>query len=252
MLAYYSWIPIVNAWTLFAPKDPVVPPQLLELLLYSSTALMFVLARRGLQAYRIDRFTLVAFLLFGSFLRIARAPSDPWETGITYCVFLPIALVVVFFAIRSRHARGDWAPVQLAWIASGLALGLAFGLVVARTSAGLAGFTSMPEPAAQLSLAGIAFTFSFAMGHSAILEEPVGRGFLWGFLEQRNWKPAVIWLVQAAVFWVSHLRYIESPFTFWAALPIGGLMFGWLSWRSGSVAAALLAHAAYNTVGAYY
>jgi membrane protease YdiL (CAAX protease family) len=99
---------------------------------------------------------------------------------------------------------------------------------------------------------GLLIGFLSFLGNSAVLEEPAFRGFLWGYLEDFRWKPIQIWLLQAAMFLLAHLRYIDRPFTFLVAVPAAGLLFGWLSWKSRSIAASLVAHAAYNSIATYF
>jgi membrane protease YdiL (CAAX protease family) len=89
-----------------------------------------------------------------------------------------------------------------------------------------------------------------AMSRAVILEEPVFRGFLWGFLRERGWNEKVIWLSQAALFWLAHLNYVQRPYTFWLVIPLSGLVYGWLAWKSRSLAPSMLAHAAYNSLAA--
>jgi membrane protease YdiL (CAAX protease family) len=112
------------------------------------------------------------------------------------------------------------------------------------------------EPSIQttrpLTAVGLAVVFLAFLADSAIQEEAVFRGFLWGYLETLGLKQPMIWLLQAGLFWIAHLRYLDRPFTFWLALPASGLLLGWLSWKSKSISASVLAHAAYNSMASYF
>jgi membrane protease YdiL (CAAX protease family) len=79
--------------------------------------------------------------------------------------------------------------------------------------------------------------------NAATYEEPLFRGFLWGLLSQRGWRAGLIWLFQAAVFWLSHIVYIiHFPISFWVIVPLIGLALGLIAWRARDIAPAMLAH----------
>jgi membrane protease YdiL (CAAX protease family) len=87
----------------------------------------------------------------------------------------------------------------------------------------------------------------YHLGFAPLIEEPLFRGFLWGYLRQLNWREGWIWLVQAALFTSAHLYFANQfPLTFWVLIPAAGLLFGLLTWSSRSIAPAILAHALIN------
>ena len=250
-LYFLLFVPLIS-FTAPTGSDPVDPSiQALQLLAYAITALMIGVARLSLTEFRIDKLTVILFLLFGTFLRLPSSTDDPSSVYSIYYGFGVVALALVGLILRSRSARNRWAPVSWGWLGLGLisGLGLALAIALLGTIASGSRFSLYTGP--PLTTAGLIFAFLYAMGHSAIIEEPAFRGFLWGYLEQHRWKGVGIWLFQGALFWLSHFRYFDRPLMFWVALPAGGLIFGWLSWRSRSVAACLVAHAAYNGLGAF-
>jgi membrane protease YdiL (CAAX protease family) len=226
--------------------------QRLELAVYVISAAMLAVARTSFREFRIDRLTLILFIVFGTVLRIpspseVTTPSDP-----IYYAYGLIALALAIVVIRSRQFRGRWARTNWRWLVLGLFLAVVLGLFLATVASVFSRLSIALLPARQITTGAFFLTFLSEMGHSAILEEPAFRGLLWGYLEQRGWHPASIWQFQAALFWLAHLRYIDTPFTFWIAVPAGGLLLGWLSWKSKSISASLLAHAAYNSLGALF
>ena len=81
-----------------------------------------------------------------------------------------------------------------------------------------------------------------------IAEEPFFRGFLWGALRRAGWEDVWIWAFQAALFWLAHIYWLgRSPVSFWV-VPLGGLVFGILAWRSRSIAVSMVAHGLVNGV----
>lgn len=90
----------------------------------------------------------------------------------------------------------------------------------------------------------------YQIGYAAVNEEPVFRGFLWGFLRKSGWRDIWIWLFQAGLFVFAHLYYIDSaPISFWFIIPLYALVFGWLAWRSRSISTSIVAHGVSNGLG---
>lgn len=226
--------------------------QNLDFAMYVIIAAMMAVARTSLRAFRIDRFSVFLFIAFGTVLRIPPQSALSSAYGPIYYAFGLIALALVGVVLRSRENRAGLAGTDWRWLVLGPFLGVVLALVLGTLASVFSRGNIRLQAAWPVTTGGLFLTFLYHMGHSAILEEPAFRGFLWGYLEQHRWHPASIWQLQAVVFWLAHLRYLEHPFTFWVALPIGGLVFGWLSWKSKSISASLLAHAAYNTVGAFF
>jgi membrane protease YdiL (CAAX protease family) len=89
--------------------------------------------------------------------------------------------------------------------------------------------------------------FLYQLGFAAVSEEPLFRGFLWGYLRKSGLRDTWVWLVQAGLFMSAHLYFKDAlPFNFWVAVPAAGLILGLLAWRSRSTGAGMMAHAAYN------
>jgi membrane protease YdiL (CAAX protease family) len=89
--------------------------------------------------------------------------------------------------------------------------------------------------------------FVYHLGFASISEEPLFRGFLWGYLRRLGWKDIWIWPAQAAIFMSAHLYFIDAlPFEFWIVVPLAGLILGLFAWWSRSIAPGMMAHAAFN------
>jgi membrane protease YdiL (CAAX protease family) len=96
-----------------------------------------------------------------------------------------------------------------------------------------------------VSSTGLAFLYQ--IGFAAVSEEPLFRGFLWGYLRREGWREAWTWLFQAAVFTSAHMYFMDAlAFDFWIVVPLAGLILGLFAWRTRSIAPGMLAHAAYN------
>lgn len=216
---------------------------------YLLTALLVWHERDRLSDHHIDTAALVILILGKPLQLLMRALSIPaaWpESSRPYLLWLPIsigllvALVLARPRLKSMRAR-DWL-----WLLAASVIGIAFG---ALTGYGI----RMQNPyraTRRLTTALVAFGPLQQMLHAGMAEEPLFRGFLWGALRRARWKEVWIWLLQAALFWISHIYYLGNvPFSFWVLVPAGGLLFGLVAWRSRSIAASMLAHGFANGVG---
>lgn len=252
LIVYFIWIVAVNIWAAFSPNASQATGYLFEFAAFAITTAMLVVARASPGRFRIDRLTAVLLVLFATILRLQRPEEVGSAPDPTYFAFAIVAVVIAAVVIRSRGTDRKWAGTSPGWLALGLVSGTALGLFMQSLASLFYRGEATPAASYPITIGALVLTFIYTMGHTAILEEPIGRGFLWGYFELRGWRPVRIWLLQAALFWLGHLRLVDSPVTFWLALPLGGLMLGWFSWHSRSVSAGLLAHAAYNTLGAFY
>lgn len=161
--------------------------------------------------------------------------------------FLGLSILLVL----SLRGRGifSWGRLRerAAWI-PGLSLGC-ISLSAALILPGAVALLVQSNNSDLFAALAIRYSLEFfqQMGHAAILEEPIFRGFLWGYLAERGWNDRRILLAQAGLFWLAHLpRNYAQPVVPFLTLPAGGLFYGWLARRTRSVAASMVAHAIYN------
>jgi len=216
---------------------------LLEVSIYSVTAALIWRAGPILRQFNIDRNSVIAFVLFGVVLRTGTLGAPALVEIASYLMLLGVSirLVVLLRASRSLPPSRGLKPALMGLVVGGL-----FSAVVA-----IPGFLADEWSSARsLSALGVPLALGFvhAMSHSAILEEPVFRGFLWGYLDARGWGERRIWLAQAGLFWLAHARYVATPYTFWFTVPASGLLFGWMAWKSRSVFPSMIAHGFYNAL----
>lgn len=79
-------------------------------------------------------------------------------------------------------------------------------------------------------------------------EEPLFRGFLWGYLKGNRWPEWLIWIFQAGLFGLAHAYYFydfADPWI-WQRTFLGGLIFGLIAWKTRSVVASALVHGVVN------
>jgi hypothetical protein len=167
---------------------------------------------------------------------------------------LVVWLIAIAFALGiwwKRSKLPGITSIGLRWLFIGIAAGLL-------TSVALSFFMSLQIPGIELSgdlsakdvrsmLSTIPAAFLHQIAYAAISEEPLFRGFLWGWLKKLNWHEAWIWLFQAGLFMIGHIYYItRAPILFWIVVPVDGLIFGFLAWRSRTIASSMAAHGMTN------
>jgi len=93
------------------------------------------------------------------------------------------------------------------------------------------------------------FLFITQLNNAALSEEPLFRGFIWGYLKKRNWKEHWILLFQAFIFSLGHIYYLPKlPIAFLGTF-FAGLVFGLVVWKSKSISASIVVHGLANSMG---
>jgi membrane protease YdiL (CAAX protease family) len=236
----------MRAFTWMRTSNWVLP--IYEVGTYLLTAVLIWSERDRLAENHVDRLALT-ILILGKLVELLlsglRSPWGRYLAGDAYLLYLPVAagLLVGLGLARTRLDRlgvRKWLWVVVA-VVVGAFTGAFCGWVARigfgwRMSSSLAWDRVLILSAQQLLYAGIA-------------EEPLFRGFLWGALRRKGWRDHRIWLAQAALFWLAHIYWLgRSPVSFWVIVPLGGLVFGLLAWRSRSIAVSMVAHGFVNGV----
>jgi membrane protease YdiL (CAAX protease family) len=163
----------------------------------------------------------------------------------TFCFPIGIGL---FAAMRRSKVKFPSPPKNLfRWMLLGAILAIGADLFI--MYAGL-------EPSNPRSLQSASLFFLISAGlvqmtNAAVMEEPLFRGFLWGYLRKARWNNVWIWLFQAALFTAGHIYYLSTePFFPWLIrMMIPSLLIGFVAWRSRSIAASMVAHGFFNAAG---
>lgn len=213
---------------------------------YLLTALLIWWEQDRLAEFHIDKLVLIMFILGKPLEFILYQPGMPdsfQSNTAVYVLYLPIAigLVIALWLTRPRLPKlsvKSWGWVGIGGLA-GIALAAYFAAVFRIASPGFG--KAMPTSTELI------FSPLWQMLYAGLGEEPFFRGFLWGGLRKTGLKDVWIWLLQTALFWLSHLATLMyAPISFWLIIPVGGLVFGWLAWRSRSIAPSIVAHGLAN------
>lgn len=161
-----------------------------------------------------------------------------------FCFPIGIGL---FRAMRRHQARFPAPPATLwRWALLGAMLAIACNIFI--VSLGIA----PREP----GLVSASFGFLIPavliqMTMAAVWEEPLFRGFIWGYLRRAHWKDIWIWPFQALLFTLAHVYYLETeavgPWFLRIMLP--ALVIGFIAWRAKSIFASMVTHGFFNASG---
>jgi membrane protease YdiL (CAAX protease family) len=213
---------------------------------YLVTALLIWSERDRLRDFNIDTLALAFFALgkpvqvMLGLLNIPGWPHMPFDVAIMAAG----AVVLVAAWLRKRQSMPGFNPANWIWLLIAVLIGTICGVLFALS---LRNFN--PEVRHAVSLADFFFVPLIQLMNAATYEEPLFRGFLWGYLRKLGWRDLWIWLFQAFLFWFGHLYYLfVSPFSLWIIVPLGGLLLGWLAWRTRSVAVSMVGHGFINGI----
>lgn len=195
-----------------------------------------------LYSFHIDKFFIFIFFLFGSLFRF-RGIDNFLTLLFEFLLFLFILIFSVAFIkrkiqIKSFSVINKW---NLLAIFSGFLL--AFLIILLNP---LIQYDNTKRFSILLFTGIFLKNLFIEIGLSAIIEEPIYRGFLWGTLLKRNWPEFKILFFQAFLFWISHISYLNQPFTFWITAPSISLLLGYLTMKSKSIIPPLITHVIYN------
>ena len=215
---------------------------------YLLTALLIWFERDRLSDDHVDVLALIILILGKPIELLLSRSRSPFRRPLgssAYLLYLPIAAGLLVGLARARPRLGRPGARRWAWVA----LGVLAGVVVGAFSGWLARLEVGPPPGQRLTLAALTLLPVQQMLYAGIAEEPFFRGFLWGALRRAGWKDVWIWVLQAVLFWLAHIYWLgRSACSFWVIVPLGGIVFGALAWRSRSIAVSMIAHGLVNGV----
>ncbi|HAL17688.1 MAG TPA: hypothetical protein DCP32_13380 [Anaerolineaceae bacterium] len=223
---------------------------------YLLTAILLIWESHSLPDYHITNFVIWLVILFKPLETIylsnlARLNSPLAFPKIPGLLIWLIALGLLWHFRTRLFTKGAVQKQDLRWVLLGALGGLVAVLIIAYP---MSFQVSPPDPRGKYSVLSVLInglkTIPYQIGYAAVSEEPVFRGFLWGYLRKNGWRDVWIWLFQAGLFSLAHLYYINTaPISFWFIVPLLALVQGWLVWRSRSIATSMVAHGVANGLG---
>lgn len=197
-----------------------------------------------LQTYGIDRLGLFVLLMLRPViltLQAIRYTSDlPSRVGL-----LVLALLAIWVARTVRISDLFSSP-------SGKALGFAL-LIGAVMGAGngvlIAVYQGVHIVVDRMDIFVVFQLFIIQLATASALDEFLFRGFLMGWLRQRQLRPAAIFTAVTLLYWMGHVHYLGGwPISFWIVTPIASAVLTGLAMKTRSATTSLLAHGVFNVV----
>jgi len=248
---------MVTAFRVLSGEPPVWVIPVYEVGTYLVIAGLLILLQYSLADYHIPPLATWIIILFRP-LETLYYPL--WLKGINSPMAFPgipslviwvtaIGLVIGLRPHLFRSAtvrRQDWI-----WILIGMGIGLATAIVMSfPLSLQMGSLSTLTKSSISYYLGQGLLAVPQQIGYAGVPEEPVFRAFLWGYLLKNGWRDFWIWGFQAVLFSLAHLYYLNTaPISFWLVVPVGGLVLGWLAWRSRSIASSMVAHGVLNGMG---
>jgi len=241
-------IPIIKSIEYFIHPLPGWMIQIFEVAMYLLIGILIFREKDNLVDYFIDKLSVVIFILsstiLGFFVLFYEAPM--------YWIALIFWGIAVSLIILLRKRRLNFEKIKAdtyAWLFTGFTIGifLSFFLAIPRYLALEEQFQKSSHTIVYLF---VLFLFSLVnqFVHASVIEEFMFRGFLWGCLRKFGMADKWILFVQAGLFWVAHINYIDRGYSFWVVVPLSGLVFGLLAWQSKSIATSMIAHSVVNAM----
>lgn len=205
--------------------------------------------RAQLSTYHIDPLFLWMFV-FGKPIEFALMLTGLTNTPSVYALiiyggYLLASLVIAKVIWELASNSNLQYRYSMPWVGVGVVIGLVCGT--------LSGFIISQ----QLVMSTISTSFGSVLvliiqqtSFAGLAEEPLFRGFLWGYLKKAGWTENRILVYQAILFLVAHLQYLFVGY--WRSLILTfllGLVFGWLVKQSRAISTTVVAHGLINGMG---
>jgi membrane protease YdiL (CAAX protease family) len=223
---------------------------------YFLTACLIWWERERLTDFNIDKLALGIIILFGPMLtlvlKIWKASNNPLTFPNLPSISFWLISIGLFLALWMSHTPLPKLTIKsFGWFGFGIVVALLIALIMGYVESFKISQVQLPRNANILWLFtnNLPSVFIFQLGLAAVAEEPLFRGFLWGYLQKAGWNNIWIWIFQAVLFMLGHLYFIQkAPLSFWLIVPFTGLVCGALVWRSKTISSSLAAHATLNAL----
>jgi len=160
------------------------------------------------------------------------------EANVWYEILISICLLVVLLSYRPKLRKRSVNEIII-WLTIAVVVGICSGVLTGNILSIQVSERSPYHPTIPFILE----LLFIQLGNAAVIEEPLLRGFLWGFLLSKHWKVHWIWLIQAGLFMLAHIYYLGTfNYSLFIIVPFSGLVFGLLVWRSKSIGTSMIAH----------
>lgn len=234
----------------FLPIENQMGAAIYETSTYLLTAILIWWERDRLIDFHIDTLSLL-LIIFARPLQTLILLE--WKVDSPLVPPQPMGFLIwlVSFVLIISLWKSGFRPGRISrqnWIAIAIGLFIGIGVsVLENLDVFVSSFGNSSRVVSTPQLSSSALVLLYHVGFAPINEEPLFRGFLWGYLRQLKWKETGILFFQAALFTSAHVYFASQyPLRFWLFIPCVAILLGLLTWRTRSIAPAILTHGAIN------
>ena len=209
------------------------------------TAILIWWERKRLEQFHIG-YGAIGIFIFGPFIFIiALAFYNPFGTNVNIPWGQILISTLLFIALVIQHPK-------LMKITTKSVLWIFISLLVGILGGALSGYILSivrPTPSSgTITFPMFIILFIRQLTLAATLEEPLFRGFLWGYLKGLGWKDVWICFFQAGLFLIAHSYYITINLVLFINVFIFSFIMGFVAWKSRSIAKSMIVHGLNNSV----
>ena len=224
-----------------------------ELAAFCITLILIISNRSRLFIYKIDLSALLLILLFRPLDSILMSSwGMTWITstkrwgGIAICV-LSFLVLIVFIIRRKDFVLNGQLRENAYSILLGIVGGIIGVLIISVPIVIYGRIKQTPMTIEKSSFMDCILMFAHQTGYAAVYEEPIFRGFLWGYLESKGLKEVRILLIQAGLFTLGHFYYFPNTlYSFLFIVPVCSLILGILVKKTKTISSSIVAHGFIN------
>lgn len=214
---------------------------------YILTAILIFLEKNRLQKFNINLFAIIIFILFPMIkpiIYVVTADYVPWKMIPFSKVQILVSIILCLTILKSHtEIKRENLVYYVKWSIISVLIGIFTAIALGYF---YKPFVTRGEIHASVPI--FIFNFITQLTNAAISEEPLFRGFIWGYLDGAGWKSIWIWLFQAIIFSIGHIYYLPKYPVFFIGTFIGALIFGAIAWRSKSIGTSIVVHGTVNSL----
>ena len=178
---------------------------------YLLTVLFIMVEYDTLRDYHFDKLAIVVILVLKPIMALFRIsviynlnPHLGFRHELYVNGIIIIAAILALVFIFRKNSLKTLEPVTMKWIAIGFLVGLATAFIIT-----WAAFIAGSNPNIQISLKEMPLTLLIQLTNAAVYEEPLFRGILWGAMRKMDFEDKWIWIIQAILFLIGHIYYLN-------------------------------------------
>lgn len=216
---------------------------------YLLTACLIIYEKDKLRNFNIGLSSITLFIIVPILKPIVYTVLKnfvPWKESYPFSWFQIVVAVILLIVLIFTHPfiYKEKLKCSLKWLFISIIAGILFATIMGITYQSFTNHTTM-----EASLPIFIYLLITQLNNAALSEEPLFRGFIWGYLKKRNWKEHWILLFQASIFSLGHIYYLpDLPIAFLGTFA-AGLVLGFIVLKSKSISTSIIVHGLINSMG---